>query len=345
MRKAHFLKHTLNFKSPGGTSRGVLRTKPAWIVKLEENGKIGFGEVSLLPKLSIDDRPDIEDVLAKTLSGWEQGKENRSLEDWPSIRFAMEVAELSLHCKNPFVLYPSGFSQNGEGIEINGLVWMGSKAEMKARIREKLEDGYRCIKLKIGAINFEDEIELLRAIRKEYSSEEIELRVDANGAFSPEDALDKLKRLSEFNLHSIEQPIKQKQWEEMARLCEDSPLDIALDEELIGITSVAEMERMLEAIHPQAIVIKPGLVGGLQITDKWIKAAEKTGAYWWITSALESNIGLNAIAQFTATYQSDLPQGLGTGQLYTNNIPSPLSIQGHHLHYLEQEEWKLPPNL
>ncbi|MCZ4408099.1 o-succinylbenzoate synthase [Cryomorphaceae bacterium 1068] len=345
MRKAEFLKHTLNFKSPGGTSRGVLRAKPAWIVKLEENGKVGYGEVSLLPKLSIDDRPDLEDFLTKVLEDWALGKEIRSLKDWPSIRFAMEIAERSIRSENPFLLFPSRFSQNEEGVEINGLVWMGTKAEMKTRIREKLDEGFRCIKLKIGAINFDDEIELLRAIRNEYSPDEIELRVDANGAFSPEEALEKLKRLSDFNLHSIEQPIRQKQWEEMARLCESTPLDIALDEELIGVTSMTEMGRMLETIRPQAIVIKPGLVGGLQMTEKWIKSASKIGAYWWITSALESNIGLNAIAQFTAMYQSELPQGLGTGQLYTNNIPSPLSIRGQYLHYLQNEEWKLPPNL
>jgi len=344
MRKAHFLKHALNFKSPGGTSRGVLRTKPAWIVKLQEDREVGYGEVSLLPKLSIDDCPDFEEVLKKTLLNWEQGQVN-SLEEWPSIRFAMEVAKLSLKSSNPFVLFPSDFTQKEKGIEINGLIWMGTKPEMKARIREKLDQGFHCIKLKIGAINFDDEIELLKSIRNEYSASEVELRVDANGAFAPEDALEKLNRLSEFDLHSIEQPIRQKYWGEMAELCEKSPLDIALDEELIGVTSTAEMARMLQAVRPQAIVIKPGLVGGLQMTEEWIKAAEKIGAYWWITSALESNIGLNAIAQFTATYQSDLPQGLGTGQLYTNNIPSPLSIRGRNLHYLQSEEWKLPLNL
>lgn len=344
MRKASFLKHTLIFKSPGGTSRGVLRTKPAWIVKLEEDGRAGFGEVSLLPKLSIDDRSDLEETLKNTLLNWEKGQIN-SLEEWPSIRFAMEVAELSLQSDDPFVLFPSDFTQKQKGIEINGLVWMGTKAEMKARIREKLDQGYHCIKLKIGAINFDEEIELLQSIREEYLAEEIELRVDANGAFTPEDALEKLKRLSEFDLHSIEQPIKQKQWEEMAALCDKTPLDIALDEELIGITSVAEMERMLEIIQPQAIVIKPGLVGGLQMTGQWIKTAEKNKAYWWITSALESNIGLNAIAQFTATFQSELPQGLGTGQLYTNNIQSPLCIQRQHLHYVNGLDWKLPAAL
>jgi o-succinylbenzoate synthase len=345
MRKAKFLKHTLNFKTPGGTSRGVLRTKPAWIVKLEENGKVGYGEVSLLPKLSIDDRPELENFLTSILSHWAQGKEIGPLEDWPSIRFAMEVAQRSVQSDDPFVLFPSRFSQKEKGIEINGLVWMGSKAEMKARIREKLDEGFRCIKLKIGAINFDDEIELLRSIRSEYSPDEIEIRVDANGAFSPEEAVEKVKRLADFNLHSIEQPIRQKQWEEMARLCDSTPLDIALDEELIGITSTSEMQRMLEIIRPQAIVIKPGLVGGLEITEEWIKSAEQIGSYWWITSALESNIGLNAIAQFTAIHQSDLPQGLGTGQLYTNNIPSPLSIRGQYLHYLQNEEWKLPSTL
>ncbi|MGB6037385.1 MAG: o-succinylbenzoate synthase [Cryomorphaceae bacterium] len=344
MRKASFLKHILRFKSPGGTSRGVLQTKPAWIVKLEEDRRVGFGEVSLLPKLSIDDRPDLEETLKNTLLNWEKGQVN-SLEEWPSIRFAMEVAELSLKSSDPFVLFPSDFTQKKKGIEINGLVWMGTKAEMKARIREKLDQGFQCIKLKIGAINFDDEIELLQSIREEYSADEIELRVDANGAFSPEDALEKLKRLSEFDLHSIEQPIKQKQWVDMARLCEKSPLDIALDEELIGITSVAEMDRMLETIRPQAIVIKPGLVGGLKMTAEWIKAGEKAGAYWWVTSALESNIGLNAIAQFTATYQSKLPQGLGTGQLYTNNIPSPLAIQRQYLHYVNESDWELPAEL
>jgi len=344
MRKATYLKHTLKFKSPGGTSRGVLRTKPSWIVRLEEKGKVGFGEVSLLPKLSLDDRPDIETVLKNSLSEWENGKET-ALEKWPSIRFAMEIAERSLHSQDPFILYPSDFTRSNEGIEINGLVWMGSKAEMKARIRKKLDEGFHCIKLKIGAINFEDEIALLQSIRKEYSAAEVELRVDANGAFLPENAPEKLNRLAELDLHSIEQPIRQGQWQEMAELCEKTPLDIALDEELIGITSRAEMETMLDTICPQAIVIKPGLVGGLEMTQEWIKTTEKIGAYWWITSALESNIGLNAIAQFTATYQSTLPQGLGTGQLYTNNIPSPLSIQGRYLHYVQKEHWQLPTDL
>lgn len=345
MKKATVLKHTLNFKSPGGTSRGVLHTKPAWFIRLQEDDKVGYGEVSLLPGLSFDDRPEIEETIRRVLSDWEEGRESIDLKEWPSIRFAMEVAELSLKAENPFVSLPSDFTDKGQGIEINGLVWMGSKSEMKARIREKLDEGFHCIKLKIGAIDFKDELDLLGAIRSEYSADDIELRVDANGAFDPKDALEKLKRLSDFNLHSIEQPIRQNQGEEMAALCEVTPLDIALDEELIGIKSKAEMREMLEAIRPQAIVIKPGLVGGLSMTRDWIASAEGIGAYWWITSALEANIGLNAIAQLTATYDTNLPQGLGTGQVYSNNIPSPLEVISGKLYYNRAEDWKLPAEL
>lgn len=345
MRKAEFLKHTLDFKSPGGTSRGVLHSKPSWIVKLEEGGKTGFGEVSLLPGLSIDDRPKIEQTLRQVLLDWQEGKEPADLENWPSIRFAIEVGQLSLKAESPFTLFPSDFSEKEEGIEINGLVWMGSKKEMKARIREKLDQGFHCIKLKIGAINFAEELDLLKAIRQEYTANDVELRVDANGAFSPLEALEKLNRLAEFDLHSIEQPIRRKQWEDMAALCNASPIDIALDEELIGIKSEDEMREMLDTIRPQAIVIKPGLVGGLSMTRRWIKQAENIEAYWWITSALEGNIGLNAIAQFTATYDTDLPQGLGTGQVYSNNIPSPLNVRGSKLYYSQSDDWKLPTEL
>ncbi|MCH2213882.1 MAG: o-succinylbenzoate synthase [Flavobacteriales bacterium] len=344
MRDYRLIKHTLNFKSPGGTSRGILRTKPAWLIKFTENQKTGFGEVSLLPKLSLDDRKDFEKQLITCLDTWKD-YQSLDLEIWPSIRFAFEVGLLSLEKEDPFVLFDSPFSLENRGIEINGLVWMGSKAEMKLRIKKKLEQGFKCIKLKIGAINFEDELGLIRAIRQEYSADDIELRVDANGAFSPVEALEKLERLAQLDLHSIEQPIRQKQWEEMAFLCEKTPLDIALDEELIGITSQAEMENMLNTIHPQAIVLKPGLLGGFTISSSWINTANSIGAYWWITSALESNIGLNAIAQYAATFQNELPQGLGTGQLYINNIPSPLEIRGKELFYDSDSNWILPSDL
>ena len=342
MRKAEIVKHTLIFKTPGGTSRGVLHEKPAWFIILREDEKTGVGECSLLPKLSLDDRPDFESRLREICRAWESGAEMGQLNEHPSIRFGMETALRSLSSYSPFMLYPSPFTRGAEKIEINGLVWMGSKLEMQSRIREKLNSGFHCIKLKIGAIDFEAEMNLLKAIRREYDSSEIEIRVDANGAFSPENALEKLSRLAELDLHSIEQPIKQGQWEEMARLCAASPIDIALDEELIAITERDKKMEMLRTIKPQAIVIKPGLVGGIASTKEWIEAAQKTDSYFWLTSALESNVGLNAIAQFTATLQPELPQGLGTGSLYTNNIESPLEVEGKYLTYKPEKRWEFP---
>jgi len=341
MKKATSIKHTLVFKRASGTSRGILTEKPAYFIVLRDNDHVGIGECSLLPGLSIDDRPDFENKLDETLENWMEGIET-DLTEWPSISFGMETAGRSLKRANSFELFESPFLRGERGIEINGLVWMGSKSEMRERVKEKLNKGYRCAKLKIGAIDFDDEIELLKSIRKNFTPDEIEIRVDANGAFTPETALEKLKRLSEFELHSIEQPIRQGQWDSMAELCESTPLDIALDEELIGIRDTREMARMLNTIRPQAIVIKPGLVGGLDATADWIKAAEETGAYHWLTSALESNIGLNAIAQYTDGLAPRIPQGLGTGELYLNNIESPLFIEGRYLKYNPSKEWQFP---
>ena len=224
-------------------------------------------------------------------------------------------------------MWDTPFSRGEAGIPINGLIWMGDFNRMLAQIEKKMEAGFRCIKLKIGAINFEEELALLQHIRSHYSSKEIELRVDANGAFSPTDAMEKLKRLSELDLHSIEQPIRAGQWEEMARLTSESPLPIALDEELIGYNTWEEKQRLLSAIRPQYIIIKPSLHGGLAGGEEWIAEAEKLNIGWWITSALESNIGLNAIAQWCATFQNPLPQGLGTGLLFTDNVEMPLEIR------------------
>jgi o-succinylbenzoate synthase len=341
MRSFKIRKHILNFKTPGGTSRGVLKTKPSWIIEFSENDKTGYGEVSLLPGLSFDDHPDFEMILLEKLKNWKNGRDE-NLSALPSIQFAFEMGRLSMESDDPFVLYPSDFTAGDAGVEINGLVWMGTKSEMQKRIREKLDDGFDCIKLKIGAINFEDELELIKSIRREFGPKDIELRVDANGAFTASEAMEKLKRLAEQNLHSIEQPIKPKQWQEMAQLCENTPLDIALDEELIGVSNPTEMLALVETIKPQALVLKPGLLGGFDISKQWIGLAEKNGAYWWVTSALESNIGLNAIAQFTATFDNPLPQGLGTGQLYTNNIDSPLEIRSKKLYYRTERAWKLP---
>ncbi|WGF91461.1 o-succinylbenzoate synthase [Aequorivita marisscotiae] len=341
MLKATFQKYILNFKRPSGTSRGVLNIKETYFLILKTEDAFGVGECGLLRGLSIDDRADYEEKLQWVCDNISMGNTNlvEALTEFPSMQFGVETAFKSLRSKNPFETFPSEFSRGEASIPINGLVWMGDKAFMKQQISEKLKEGFTCIKMKIGAIDFKTEIELLKSIRKEFSTKEVELRVDANGAFSPQEALEKLKVLSDLQLHSIEQPIKQGQCQEMARLCEDSPLPIALDEELIGIFSEEEKNNLLDTVKPQFIILKPSLIGGFRGSDTWIKLAEKYNAGWWITSALESNIGLNAISQYTFTKNSKLPQGLGTGSLYTNNIESPLEVISGALHYNPTVDW------
>lgn len=343
MIKATYKKYILNFKNPSGTSRGILRTKETWFIILEENNKIGIGETGLFRGLSIDDVPNYQEKLIWVCNNINLGLEHLLSEiiDFPSIQFGLEQAFLSLKSKTKFDLFPSEFTKGKESIPINGLIWMGEKQFMKNQIKEKLKNGFSCIKMKIGAIDFDSEIELLKSIRKEFSSKEIELRVDANGAFKPQNALEKLKRLSELEIHSIEQPIKQGQIEEMSILCKETPLPIALDEELIGVFSSAEKEKLIEEINPQYIILKPSLVGGFAGSKEWIKLAEQNNSGWWITSALESNIGLNAIAQFTFVLQSNLPQGLGTGGLFTNNFESPLEVKNGTLQYNPIINWDI----
>lgn len=322
----------LHFKQPAGTSRGVYTTRKVWYLHLtspDYPGRVGIGECAPLPALSCDDCPDYEKILAKACRQFEEcgGEPDvNSLRDYPSILFGLETAVRHFRTGS-WALYDTAFSQGQVGIPINGLIWMGDFDKMLSRIEEKMTAGFRCIKLKIGAINFEEELALLRHIRTHFSAKEIELRVDANGAFSPSDVMEKLKRLSELDLHSIEQPIRAGQWEELARLVSQSPLPIALDEELIGYNTWEEKQRLLSAIRPQYIIIKPSLHGGLAGGEEWIAEAEKLNIGWWITSALESNIGLNAIAQWCATFQNPLPQGLGTGLLFTDNVEMPLEIR------------------
>ncbi|WP_461534043.1 o-succinylbenzoate synthase [Sinomicrobium sp.] len=339
--RASYNKYTLRFKRPSGTSRGILTEKETWFVFLEEEGKKGIGECGILRGLSADDRDDYEDKLRWLCDNIELGEEvlYAQLKEFPSIQFGLEQAFLSLRSPSPFLLYPSNFTSGQEVISINGLVWMGDKSFMREQIREKLDSGFSCIKMKIGAIDFDTELELLQSIRKEFSVDEIEIRVDANGAFTSSNALEKLKILSELSLHSIEQPVKQGQWELMARLCEQTPLPIALDEELIGVFNEDVKQKLFQTIKPQYIILKPSLVGGHKGSESWIKLAEKYGAGWWITSALESNIGLNAIAQWTHTLGNPMPQGLGTGSLYTNNIESPLTVSKGSLRYGEDNLW------
>ena len=333
--RASYKKYILNFKQPGGTSRGILKTKVTYFLILHHNGKKGIGECGLFRGLSVDDRPDYEEKLQWVCANIHLGEEKilKQVSDLPSIQFGVEQAFMSLDASNMFELFPSDFTKGLKAIPINGLIWMGSSDFMNQQIKEKLTAGFTTLKLKIGAIDFESEVALLKSIRNEYSSKEIELRVDANGAFTPEDALEKLKRLSDFELHSIEQPIMPKQWEKMAGLCEKTPLPIALDEELIGIFTSEEKEKLINFINPQYIILKPSLIGGFRGSQDWIRIAEQHNVSWWVTSALESNIGLNAISQFTYSLHVKMPQGLGTGSLFTNNIDSPLFVDQGQLHY------------
>lgn len=340
--QATYHKYILNFKRPSGTSRGILKTKETWFIILKENDKTGIGECGILRTLSIDDRPDYEEKLKWVCDNIHLGLEKllKEVYDFPSIQFGLEQAFLSVKSSSSFELFSSEFTKGNDSIPINGLIWMGDKAFMKTQIKEKLATGFSCIKMKIGAIDFNTELELLTSIRKEFSVDEIELRVDANGAFSPENALEKLKRLSELELHSIEQPIRQGQFEAMANLCDKTPLPIALDEELIGVFSVTKKQEILQTIQPQYIILKPSLVGGFAGSQEWINFAEQQNCGWWITSALESNVGLNAIAQWTFTLNSTMPQGLGTGGLYTNNFDSQLEIEKGSLQYNNSKKWK-----
>ncbi|HLV91572.1 MAG TPA: o-succinylbenzoate synthase [Aequorivita sp.] len=340
--KASFKKHVLEFKRPSGTSRGVLEVKETYFITIQDGKKHGIGECGLLRGLSIDDREDYAEKLQWTCDNISLGREElyHNLIEFPSIQLGVETAFRSLNSENPYILFPSDFTKGDASIPINGLVWMGDETFMKQQISEKIKQGFNCIKMKIGAIDFTSEIELLKSIRKNFSAAEIELRVDANGAFKPKEALEKLKVLSDLDLHSIEQPIKQGQWQEMARLCEETPLPIALDEELIGIFTEEEKSKLLDTIKPQYIILKPSLIGGFKGSDTWIQLSEKQNAGWWITSALESNVGLNAIAQYTYTNKSNLPQGLGTGSLYTNNIDSPLEVINGALRYNPNTKWE-----
>ena len=334
MYRIHIEPRTLHFKQPAGTSRGVYTTRRVWYLHLTSDsqpGREGIGECAPLPNLSCDDLPHYEQLLSSLCQEAAQsGIDYERLRPYPSILFGLETAFRHFE-RGTASLWDTPFSRGEQGIPINGLIWMGSYTQMLSQIEAKMQAGFRCIKLKIGAIHFEEELSLLKIIRRHFSAKEIELRVDANGAFSPAEALEKLQRLSELDLHSIEQPIRAGQWDSMARLSQLSPLPIALDEELIGVHSTSRKKELLETIHPQYIILKPSLHGGLRGSQEWIAAASQLDIGWWITSALESNIGLNAIAQWCATLHNPLPQGLGTGALFTDNIPMPLEVCGDEL--------------
>ena len=326
----------LHFKQPAGTSRGVYTERRIWQVRMSDGSSVGIGECAPLPDLSCDAlEPYIYNkVLGDFCRQVEQTGEipYEDLRDYPSMLFGLETAMLNL--RRGCLLFDTPFANGKQGIPINGLVWMGSYEEMLQRMEDKLAQGFRCVKLKVGAIDFEHEFDLVKRIRERFSHHEVELRLDANGGFKPEDALYRLELLSQYAIHSIEQPIKQKQWAKMAELCRDAPLPIALDEELIGVNDPEIKRQMLRIIKPAYIVLKPSLHGGMMGCREWIDIAREEGIGSWITSALESNVGLNAIAQFCSEVYGDeitFPQGLGTGQLFTDNIPMPLEIRGDKL--------------
>jgi o-succinylbenzoate synthase len=345
---ATYKKLTLHFRFPAGTSRGVLHRKDSWLLRVTDsnNNKVcGYGECGPLPGLSPDDRPDFEEVLSMACD--RVGKYNFSPEEvptlFPSVRFGLETALKDLANGGRQVLFPSPFTEGRAGLSINGLIWMGDPSFIREQIRQKISEGYQVIKIKVGALDFEEELRLLKHIRQEYAAEHPELRLDANGAFTPGDAPEKLQRLAEYEIHSLEQPIAPGQYETMARLCESSPIPIALDEELIGLHSNSERERLLDLLHPAYIILKPTLLGGFRESEQWITFATAKGIGWWVTSLLESNLGLNALAQWTYTLGNPLPQGLGTGMLYTNNIESPLVLRGGQLFFDPDKSFDLNP--
>ena len=331
--KVSYEKRTFKFKRPSGTSRGILTEKHCWILKIwnPENPEIiGTGECSIIPGLS-PDFISFEDYEAQLQLVCENP--NTDLSQWPSIKFGLECALLDLKNGGKGVIFDNSFTRGESSIAINGLIWMGDREFMEAQIEEKLTAGFTTIKMKIGAIDFDTEFKLLESIREKYPSEEITLRVDANGAFSPEEAPKILEKLAKLEIHSIEQPIAQGQWEEMRDLCAKTPTPIALDEELIGINSSEEKKKLLDTICPQYIILKPSLHGGISGTQEWIELAESRNTPWWMTSALESNIGLEAICQLAGNYNNKLPQGLGTGSLYEVNVPSKLFVHKGKIQY------------
>lgn len=338
--------YRLDFKSPAGTSRGVMTQKISWMIVIaDETGQQGLGECGPLPGLSFDDRPDFGTRLLRLCEQFNQQEWatfEESLLFYPAMRFGFEMALRDYLQGGERMLFENDFTLKGAPQAINGLIWMGSEAFMQQQIADKLEQGFTCLKMKVGALDFETELNLLKVLRKQFPVNVLELRVDANGAFSPAQAPEKLKRLAELGLHSIEQPIKAGQPEAMAVLCAQNILPIALDEELIGLTDADQMADLLDQINPPYIILKPTLLGGFEACEAWIAAAETRKIGWWVTSALESNIGLNAIAQWTATLNNPLPQGLGTGQLYTNNFDSPLLVeQGKLWHLPARSPWNL----
>lgn len=352
MLQATFFKKIFGFNFRARTSRGLMRDKTSWFVQVfeQDNPSVyGIGECGPLPGLSVDAVPELEQVLQEVLEklgtltfrqAWEEKQVYRLVPpNFPSLVFALETALADLASGGKRSIFPNDFTK-GKPIPINGLIWMGDTDFMIQQVNDKIAQGYRCIKIKVGGLDFERECDILDYIRKRHYRENITIRLDANGAFKTDEALYKLEELARFNIHSIEQPIKPG-LEEMAELCRVSPIPIALDEELIGISEKEEKKRLLEKLKPAFIILKPTLLGGFRSCEEWIELATQNNTGWWITSALESSVGLNAISQFTANYDITLEQGLGTGQIYQNNFQSPLLVESGNLRYDSSLEWNI----
>ncbi len=343
---ARYKRYELHFINPATTSRGTYKTRIIWYLMLEDNGKTGIGECAPLPDLSSETPEEVETLLNDICTNPFYYIENQhATQNVSSVHFALETALQDVKNGGEQILFPSAFSEGKAGIPVNGLIWMGNPEIMQQQIREKTKAGFHCIKLKIGSLNFEKEVEILKSIREQYDAGQITLRLDANGAFNPDETLEKLYRLAELDIHSIEQPIAAGQWKDMEHICRESPVPVALDEELIGIHSYKIKGEMLDTLRPQYLVLKPSLHGGFSGCSEWIELAEKRSIGWWVTSYLESNIGLNAIAQWTFHKNARGYQGLGTGSLFTNNLSSPLEIRGEKLWINPEITFQLSHNL
>lgn len=344
MVRASYISHTLNFKHPAGTSRGVLERKDCWYILLAgEAGEKGLGEVGFIPGLSVEDPEEIEiqiDHVCKLINRGEMDP-GMELPALPGVQFALETALQDRWQGGRRLLFPSDFTLGGAGIPTNGLIWMGDLDDMKQQIGRKLKDGFRVLKMKVGALDLDRELDMLQGIRSEYGAGDLEIRLDANGAWTAEEAPGILQRFAALGIHSLEQPLAPGQTEAMKELCAGSEVPVALDEELIGITRHSRRKALLEEIRPAYVIIKPGLLGGFSVAQDWINLASALNIGWWITSALESNVGLNAIAQWAYSLDVSIPQGLGLGTLYTNNIPSPLEMKEDRLWYMPDKEWDL----
>ncbi len=339
--KANYFRYELDFKEASGTSRGILKHKETWFIELKCQDKWGIGECAIFRGLSCDDRPDYEEKLSWVCENIKLGRDVLyiAMNEFPSIQMGIETAFLSLESDDPYNLFPSAFTSSKASIPVNGLIWMGDKSFMMRQLEEKIEAGFSCIKMKVGAINFAQELSVLKSIRKRFSKEDFIIRVDANGAFNLLEVKSKLQALADYDIHSIEQPIKAGQIKEMSLLCKNSPIPIALDEELIGVFDFDNKKKVLDLIKPQYIILKPSFIGGFKGAQDWIDIANNLRVGWWVTSALESNIGLNAISQWTYKLNSDGHQGLGTGTLFTNNIECPLVIKNGYIEYSKLKKW------